>query len=97
LPRLIPPTHFNPSLPTHVEQAILTALALEPAQRHPTIQAFLNALGATSALASAQMTNETLVAPVMAVFSAQVPTEADRFEEMDLYPATPTSSTTNIQ
>lgn len=94
LPRLIPPTHFNPSLPAHVEQAILTALALEPAQRHPTIQAFLNALGATLALASAQISNETLAAPAMAAFNAQVPIEADLFEKMDFYPATPTSSAT---
>ena len=35
----------NPTLPLRVEQAVLTALAKDPAERHPNVEAFLAALG----------------------------------------------------
>ena len=40
----VPPTHFHPQLPTHIERAILTALAKDRAQRHTDVSAFTKAL-----------------------------------------------------
>ncbi len=42
------PTSLNPLLPFSLEQAILQALAKEPAQRHSDIRAFLRALQAST-------------------------------------------------
>ena len=43
-----PPTRYNTQLPTHIEQAILRALAKKRMDRHPGISAFLDALSTTS-------------------------------------------------
>lgn len=40
-----PPRQVNPAIPPHIEQTILKALAKLPAERHPDIQSFTNALG----------------------------------------------------
>jgi serine/threonine protein kinase len=48
LPTLVPPTQLNPLLPSHIERAVLKALAPEPDQRHSDIQAFLTALGVSA-------------------------------------------------
>lgn len=40
----IPPTRYNPQLPSHIEQAILRALAKDRTDRYPSISAFLHAL-----------------------------------------------------
>jgi serine/threonine protein kinase len=40
----LPPTHFNPRLPTHVSQAILKAMAKERQQRFANVLDFVNAL-----------------------------------------------------
>jgi len=40
----VPPRQLNPSLPVHVEQAILRALAKQRSNRFPDIRAFINAL-----------------------------------------------------
>ena len=39
-----PPTQLNPQLPTHIEQAILTALTKDRSQRHQDISTFCKAL-----------------------------------------------------
>lgn len=41
----VPPTQLNPQVPTAIEQAILKAMAKEPAARHANVAAFLAALG----------------------------------------------------
>jgi hypothetical protein len=41
---LIPPRLFNAQIPVALEQAVLCALSLEPAQRYPTVFAFIEAL-----------------------------------------------------
>lgn len=40
----LPPSQVNPAIPPRIEQAILQALAKDPAERHHDIQVFLNAL-----------------------------------------------------
>jgi serine/threonine protein kinase len=40
----MPPTQFNPLLPSHIEQAILKAMAKERTDRHADVSAFLAAL-----------------------------------------------------
>jgi hypothetical protein len=46
--RPVPPKHFNPELSSLSEEAILKAIAQEPAQRHSDISCFLTALGIPS-------------------------------------------------
>ena len=41
---LIPPRLFNAQIPVALEQVLLCALSLEPAQRYPTVFAFIEAL-----------------------------------------------------
>lgn len=41
----IPPSHFNLDLPVHVEQAILTAMAKAPTDRHANVASFITSLG----------------------------------------------------
>lgn len=41
---LIPPTRRNPEIPSYIEQAILTALAKNPANRHRDVASFITAL-----------------------------------------------------
>lgn len=38
------PRQLNPELPVHIEQAILTAMAKQPAERYPNVKAFIRAL-----------------------------------------------------
>ncbi len=57
LPRLIAPTQFNPNLPLHIEQAVLTALAPEPDQRHSDLQAFLAALSSVPLSVDSQISS----------------------------------------
>ncbi len=40
----VPPTHYNPQLPAHIEQAILTALSKDRVNRHSDVSAFTQAL-----------------------------------------------------
>ncbi len=40
----VPPTRLNPNIPSHIEQAILKAMAKERTDRYPTIAAFVTAL-----------------------------------------------------
>jgi len=40
------PRQLNPDLPVHIEQAILKALSREPAERHASVMAFIEALHA---------------------------------------------------
>jgi serine/threonine protein kinase len=97
LPRLIPPTHFNPALPQHIEQAILTALAPEPDQRHSDLQTFLAALGTTPIPVEEQISNiPTNIIPT---------TQAQSFDQVDFnidfvqdlaFSASPMTPTPNV-
>jgi serine/threonine protein kinase len=53
----VPPSQINPAIPPWIEQAILKALAKQPAERHHDMQVFLNALETPSL-------PPTLVSPV---------------------------------
>lgn len=44
-----PPTHFNPQLPTYIEQAVLKAMAKERTDRYINVSYFIAALSATPA------------------------------------------------
>jgi len=46
----IPPRQLNPSLPIHIEQAILKAMAKERIQRHADVAAFIAAFGTPSSV-----------------------------------------------
>ncbi len=68
------PTHYNPQLPVHIEQAILKALAKQRADRYPDIAGFITALRA-STMEQAQVPR----APeeeIPTVLSTRVPTLA---------------------
>jgi serine/threonine protein kinase len=61
----IPPKHFNPALPSLYEEAILKAMAKEPAQRHPDISCFLTALGIPSDTRDLATSMETVPLPLV--------------------------------
>jgi serine/threonine protein kinase len=91
LPRLIPPTHFNPALPQHIEQAILTALAPEPDLRHSDLQAFLAALGSVGMPVEAQISN----IPTSIIATAQPFDDRDFVQDL-AFSASPMAPTPNI-
>ena len=45
---VLPPSRFNPEVPQKMDQVLVRALALDPADRYPDANAFLVALGATT-------------------------------------------------
>jgi serine/threonine protein kinase len=66
--RPVDPTQLNPTLPKHIEQAVLKAMAKQRGDRHPDVRAFIVALhGAGSSAswsdASSTAANTTATAP----------------------------------
>ncbi len=61
----IPPKHFNPALSSLYEEAILKAIAKEPAQRHRDISGFLSALGIPTATRDLATSMETVPLPLI--------------------------------
>src|SRR6266480_3700231 len=59
----IPPRQLNPSLPIHLEQAILKAMAKERIQRHADVAAFIAALDTPSAVSLTPPPTSTSVRP----------------------------------
>src|SRR5258708_11163723 len=68
------PTHYNPQLPIHTEQAILKALAKQRADRYPDIAGFITALR-VSTMEQAQVLREP-EEEIPTVLSTRVPTLA---------------------
>lgn len=53
----IPPTQFNPAIPSHIEQAILKALAKKYDERFPDVKSFIAALTTFSSQPTSFVTN----------------------------------------
>ena len=89
----LPPTQLNPTLPLHIEHAILKAMAKQRHDRHANINAFITALHTPT---DAQEQSPIASLPTVSLIQSAVSNQTDTFSTFQLSNATLLPSTNTL-